>query len=262
MIPAITVGLVAFGISLLTLFSGFGLGTVLMPVFALFFPLPAAIAATAAVHLMNNFFKVALVGKNANWRVVARFAVPGAAAAIGGALVLTTFDSMPAFFRYAIGSRNFEITAVKLCIGALILLFSVLELMPWFNKLALPAKYLPLGGILSGFFGGLSGHQGALRSAFLVKSGLTKEAFVGTSAVAATIVDTSRLAVYGVSFHSSSFAVFEGDAKLMIIVATIAAFLGSYLGKRLLKKVTVSTIQKLVAVCLMLLGAALGAGLI
>ncbi len=105
MIPAVIVSLVAFGISLLTLFSGFGLGTVLMPVFALFFPLPIAIAATAAVHLMNNFFKVALVGRNANWGVVVRFALPGAIAAIGGALLLNSFDSIPALFRYSIGSR-------------------------------------------------------------------------------------------------------------------------------------------------------------
>jgi hypothetical protein len=33
----------------LTLFSGFGLGTVLMPAFAVFFPVPTAIAATAVV---------------------------------------------------------------------------------------------------------------------------------------------------------------------------------------------------------------------
>ena len=45
-----------------TLFSGFGLGTVLMPAFALFFPVPVAIAATAVVHLANNLFKFVLVG--------------------------------------------------------------------------------------------------------------------------------------------------------------------------------------------------------
>lgn len=48
---------VAFVVSGVTLFSGFGLGTVLMPTFALFFPLPVAIAATAVVHLANNVFK-------------------------------------------------------------------------------------------------------------------------------------------------------------------------------------------------------------
>lgn len=69
---------VALFTSGLTLFSGCGLGTLLMPAFALFFPVPLAIAATAVVHLANNIFKVVLVGKNTNWDVIARFALPGA----------------------------------------------------------------------------------------------------------------------------------------------------------------------------------------
>ena len=43
--------------SLLTFISGFGLGTVLLPVFSLFFDIEVAIAATAIVHLFNNIFK-------------------------------------------------------------------------------------------------------------------------------------------------------------------------------------------------------------
>jgi len=48
------IALVAVVVAALTLFSGFGLGTVLMPAFALFFPVP--VAATAVVHLANNLF--------------------------------------------------------------------------------------------------------------------------------------------------------------------------------------------------------------
>ena len=59
----VIVCLVALGASFLTLFSGFGLSTLLMPAFALFFPLEAAIAMTAVVHLANNVFKLALVGR-------------------------------------------------------------------------------------------------------------------------------------------------------------------------------------------------------
>lgn len=49
----------ALFVSSLTLFSGFGRGTVLMPAFAIFFPVPVAVAATAVVHVANNVFKVA-----------------------------------------------------------------------------------------------------------------------------------------------------------------------------------------------------------
>jgi hypothetical protein len=76
MIEYITICTVALLASGLTLFSGFGLGTILMPVFALFFPLPLAIASTAVVHLSNNLFKLLLLGRHADRGVVIRFGIP------------------------------------------------------------------------------------------------------------------------------------------------------------------------------------------
>ncbi|MCR4297043.1 MAG: sulfite exporter TauE/SafE family protein, partial [Elusimicrobia bacterium] len=45
------VALIASG---LTFFSGFGLGTLLLPAFSLFFPIREAVALTAVVHALNN----------------------------------------------------------------------------------------------------------------------------------------------------------------------------------------------------------------
>jgi len=87
----------------LTLFSGFGLETVLVPVFALFFPVPLAIAATAAVHFANNIFKFGLMAKQVDWRVVARFSVTAAIAATVGASLLNLFDKMPVVASYTLG---------------------------------------------------------------------------------------------------------------------------------------------------------------
>ena len=75
MLPLIVVAAVALGAALLTLFSGFGLGTLLLPVFALFLPVELAVAATALVHLANNLFKVALVGRHADRSVALAFGV-------------------------------------------------------------------------------------------------------------------------------------------------------------------------------------------
>jgi len=148
--------LVALLVSALTLFSGFGLGTVLMPAFALFFPVPVAIAATAVVHLANNLFKVSLVGRKANWLVVVKFALPGAAAAI---------------------------------------------------------------------------------------------------------VDVARLLVYGFSFYATKFAGIAPGMGGLILAATLAAFVGSFIGTRLLKKVTLRTIQIIVGVMLVFVGAGMASGL-
>ncbi len=75
------IGLVAWPASGLTFFSGFGIGTILMPVFALCFPVPLAVAATAVVHVANNLFKFGMMAAHADWRVVARFGIPAASPA-------------------------------------------------------------------------------------------------------------------------------------------------------------------------------------
>lgn len=66
MIEYIVICLFALLSSGLTFFSGFGLGTLLVPVFAIFFPIELAIALTAIVHFLNNIFKLTQIGKNAS----------------------------------------------------------------------------------------------------------------------------------------------------------------------------------------------------
>ncbi|MCQ3980444.1 MAG: hypothetical protein DPW09_44100 [Anaerolineae bacterium] len=123
-------------------------------------------------------------------------------------------------------------------------------------------RYLSLGGMLSGFFGGLSGNQGALRSAFLIKAGLDKEAFVGTGVVATVLVDVARLLVYGLAFYTTSFAQLGSGVLGLVLAATLAAFVGAVLGRLWLKKVTLHTVQLIVGVGLILLGLGLGTGLL
>ena len=53
----------AFAGALLTFFSGFGLGTILTPVFALFYPIEYAIIMTALVHFANNILKIILINQ-------------------------------------------------------------------------------------------------------------------------------------------------------------------------------------------------------
>ncbi len=254
---------VAIVVSALTLFSGFGLGTLLMPAFALFFPINVAVAATAVVHLVNNLFKVGLVGKHASMRVVIRFAIPAAIFAVLGAFALVYISQMEPLVRYSVGGRSFEITTVKLVIAALIAAFSLLDLLPWFQDLAFDEKYIPLGGAISGFSGGLSGLQGALRSAFLIRAGLGKEEFIGTGVVSAVVVDVSRLAIYGVTFFSQHVTTLgEHGESGLIIAGILCAWLGSFIGVRLLRKITFKTLQFIVGGMLLILSAALGIGAI
>lgn len=255
------IGIVSLFTAGLTLFSGFGLGTILMPVFALFFPVPVAVGATAVVHLANNLFKFGLMARDADWGVVLRFGLPAAVAALLGAALLTWIDAMPVLCVFRLGGRLFEITLVKALIGLLIAVFAILELSSRFQALAFPPRLLGLGGAISGFFGGLSGNQGALRSAFLLKAGLSKDAFVATGVVAAVIVDVVRLVVYGAGVLGEHVAR-SADIVWPVAVATVCAFAGSYLGKRVLRKVTLRAVQFTVASAMLLIGMALALGLV
>lgn len=243
---------VAFLASGLTFFSGFGLGTLLLPAFALFFVIEQAVALTAVVHFLNGVFKLVLVRRHVDRAVVLRFGVPAIAGAFAGAGLLVWLAGGETLLTYTLFGRTVELTPVKLIVGLLLLFFACAELLPSFRKITFPSQYQPLGGVLSGFFGGLAGMQGALRSAFLIKAGLAKEAYVATGAAIAFLIDVSRLAVYSqlILQHRAEF-----DPGLLG-AAVIAALLGSLLGNHYLPKATMPGIQSAVAV--MLFAVALG----
>ena len=112
----------------LTLLSGFGLGTLLLPVFVIFFPVDLAISMTAVVHFFNNILKLMLLGSHADTSVVVRFGVPAILAAFVGAWVLTRVSGLSSLMRYDLFGSEFEITPVKVTIGALLIMFTLFEM--------------------------------------------------------------------------------------------------------------------------------------
>lgn len=238
-----TVALLA---SSLTFFSGFGLGTLLLPAFALFFAIEQAVALTAIVHFLNGGFKLALVWRHIDRAIVFRFGLTAVLGALAGAWALKFLAGAEPLMSYTLWGREAQITPAKLSVGVLLLLFAAAELLPQFQRLSFGPRFQPLGGVLSGFFGGLAGMQGALRSAFLVKAGLTKEAYVATGAAIAFLIDVSRLSVY------SGMIVDQGRALdyRLVAAAVLAAFVGSTVGNRYLPKVTMNQVRSLVAILL------------
>lgn len=242
----------------LTLFSGFGLGTLLVPVFGLFFPIEIAIMLTAIVHFLNNLFKLVLLGKNANRNVVLRFGIPAIAFAFLGAYLLSLLNDMRAILEYEIGNNTFQIMPIKLIIGVVLLFFSLFEVIPSLAKLQFDQKYLPLGGVLSGFFGGLSGNQGALRAAFLIRSNLSPQSYIATGVVIACLIDISRLFIY-----SKEIIIHHNQLDyLLLSSATLSAFTGAFFGNKLLKKVTIKNLQTLVTAMLIFFALLLILGII
>ena len=257
------VALASFLAAGLTMYSGFGLGTLMLPVFALFFPVEMAVVATALVHGANNVFKVSLLGRHADREVVLKFGLTAIAAAVLGAMALGWISQMGASVTLDMNERTVaQVTPVKLIIGLLMIAFALFELLPRFQRLEFDRRYLPLGGLLSGFFGGLSGHQGALRSAFLAKSGLTTERFVGSNAVIGILVDLTRIAVYVALFAAAGREIGEFGGWPLVITGSLAAFCGVLIGKRFLHKVTMKSVRTLVGLLLFGVGLALLLGVL
>lgn len=250
--------IVAFLAAILTFFSGFGLGTILTPVFMLFFPVDLAIALTGIVHFFNNIYKILLVGKNSDKKVLLQFGVTAVIFAFIGAWLLLKIPDVKPLFSYHLFDKEWFVYPVKFIISILLIVFASLDLIPRFQKLQFSKDKLPFGGALSGFFGGLSGNQGALRSAFLMKAGLSKEAFIGTAVVVSTFVDFTRLGVYATRFTSTGLI----NNISLVASATLAAISGAYIGNKLLKKVTFRFLQITVAILLIIMSIALGAGFI
>jgi uncharacterized membrane protein YfcA len=261
MLAPFVLAAIAFLVSILTFFAGFGLGTLLLPAFALFLPPAVAVASTAIVHFANNVFKVTLLVREARRDVVVRFGVPAVVAAFAGAFVLGLLSTDTLVTTWSAGGREWTITPIKLVLGFLIIAFGLFELVPVLRRFRAAPKYLPLGGLLAGFFGGLSGHQGALRSAFLAPLGMTPAQFAATQSVLGLMVDAARLIVYAATFLSER----GGGPSIpwgLVGVATAGALAGAWIGRALLPKMTSERLHLLVGILLVVVGAALAVGLI
>lgn len=249
----------AFGASLLTFFSGFGLGTILTPVMIIFFPPEEAIALTGMVHLLNNLFKLIIVGKQTDIQTALKFGIPAVVGSLIGAFVLVYLSKHFFHYEYQLWGHAMQITLIKLLVALLMIFFALFEILPWLKSIQFDKKYIRLGGFISGFFGGLSGNQGALRSAFLLRYGLSKEVFIATGVVIACLIDVTRLSIY---FSESNNDDYYWENDTLLIMAVLSAFAGAYLGSKLLKKVTLDFVQKIACTMIIFLALLLAAGII
>lgn len=250
--------LIALGASCLTFFSGFGLTTLMLPGLLLFFPVETAIALAAVIHLLNNVFKFLILRQNVNWPIAIKFGMPAFICAFFGAKLLLVFEGIPAICTYQIFNIQAEMSFIKLVMGFVIMLFVLVDIVPWIKNIKISEKMLPLGGVFSGFFGGLSGHQGALRTMFLIKCGLSKEMFIATGVIIATAVDISRLSVYWDRLKESNYQ----EHLLLMVLAVIFALIGVVVGRKLLHRVTIKTVKAIVSIFLFIIAVLLGAGII
>ncbi|MDB3905324.1 sulfite exporter TauE/SafE family protein [Crocinitomicaceae bacterium] len=253
----ILIAFISFSASMLTFFSGFGLGTMLLPVFCLFMPIELAVLSTAMVHILNNFLKFILIRKLIDRSVLLSFGISAVIASFIGAMLQSYIGDGLTGYSVSLFSKVYQVDLLSLVIGGLMIVFAILDLIPWSKKLTFEKNMFVSGGFLSGFFGGLSGHQGALRAAFLSKANLSAEIFISTSVCLSLLIDVVRIPVY--------FASNDNSIELYwrtILLACIFAFLGSYIGKKMFSKKKIKNVRFIVASFLLIMGTGMILGLI
>src|SRR5215467_11703309 len=160
--------------------SGFGIGSLLTPLLALSYGTKLAVAAVSVPHIIATAARFLGLHKHIDRKIFLNFGILSAVGGLLGALLNSRANS----------------PALTLVFGCLLLLAALSGLTGWLERLHLGRSAAWIAGALSGFFGGLVGNKGGIRTAALLSFGMQKEAMVATATAVALIVDGARMPVY------------------------------------------------------------------
>jgi uncharacterized membrane protein YfcA len=214
--------------------SGFGIGSLLTPLLAAHLGTKVAVAAVSVPHVVGTAVRFVSLRSHVDRRAFVRFGILSAAGGLVGALV----------------NARVKASALSMVLGALLIFAGLSGLFGLSERLRLGRTTAWAAGALSGFFGGLVGNQGGIRSAALMGFDLSKEAFVATATAIALVVDGARLPVY--VWTEWQALVRRGPE---IVAATSGVLLGTLVGVRVLRRIPERVFRPSVSVLLIVLGA-------
>ena len=233
--PILILGLVACVFAAaLTVPAGYGLATLTTPLFLLWFEPHQAIAGVAIVHGAHNAMKSRMLREHIDGSALRHFGWALLLGALIGAMLQSVISPEP----------------LLLLVGIALIVLPVLKLSESWTSIRLPEAEDRIGGFGSGFLGGLTGHQGALRAMFLKQRLPDKSAYAATAAVLALVVDATRIPIY--LWHDTSVLTTE---TWLLIGFVVAALVGAQIGRIWLEKWKNEHIQKGIMVGLVLSGA-------
>lgn len=213
--------------------AGFGAATILTPIAILFMDVKTAIAVVACFHLFGNASRLTFFWRSVDRNTWVQFGLTGVLCSLIGAGLTASLPS----------------AAVTLFFGLFLVIYVGLSsLLPHGLRLPAAPGTLVGGGIVSGFIAGLIGTGGAVRSACLLAFGLPRDAYLGTSAAIALVVDATRLPVY-LAEQFIPWRMFPAVASLILV-----AFAGAWMGQRLVRRVPPAVFRWLILGLLALMG--------
>ena len=217
---------------------GFGSSLFFVSLSQFFFNFETVLVLTGLLHVFGNVAKVVLFRKTIDWKLVLWLGVSSTLLAIAGSYLTTLID-----LQYA-----------HLVLGIFLIGFSLFFFLNSAFTLNPTLKNSVLGGSVAGFLAGFIGTGGAIRGLVLTSFNLEKNLFVGTSAAIDFGVDLSRTVIY------LDHQYLERSMWIYIPVLILASFLGSYLGKMLLAKISQTAFRKILLILVFVMGVFLIAG--
>jgi hypothetical protein len=192
-----------------------------------------AVAAVTLPHALATAVRCWRLRASIDRDVVLRFGLVSAAGALAGAIAYTRIGG----------------TTLTRILGVLLLLTSFAQLTGWSSRWRPHGPLVTVFGLLSGFFGGVAGNQGGLRSAALLAFGLTPVRFVATATAIGLLIDAARTPVY---LWSSGTALL--GLSMPILVASAGVLIGTLLGERMLLGLSVRRFGQIVGAAIGVLG--------
>ena len=212
----------AFLAAALTVPAGFGLSTMLTPVVLLVLDPHETVAVVAIVHGAHNYAKYFNLKEHVDFDAIKHYGIWLVIGAILGAILQTQVPQKP----------------LLLVIGLFLIILPIVTLSESWSGYKIPEANDRIGGFGSGFMGGLSGHQGALRAMFLSRRLPNKMSFAATASVLALCVDLTRIPIY---LYFRPEEILEHSKLTGLLV--LSALIGVRVGKKWLVKWKSNTIR-------------------
>jgi uncharacterized membrane protein YfcA len=213
--------------------SGFGIGSLLTPLLAARYGAKLAVAIVSVPHLSATAVRFFGLRQHLDRKIFLNFGLLSAAGGLLGALLNARANS----------------PALAIVFGCLLLFAGISGLTGLTERMNFGRRMAWLAGALSGFFGGLVGNQGGIRSAALRGFDIRKEALVATATAVALVVDGARMPVY-LAIESRGVL----NAWPILIVTILGVLLGTFWGVRLLRQIPERMFRKLLDLLILALG--------
>ncbi len=213
--------------------AGFGIGSFLIPAVSVQTGTKIAIALVSLPHFIGSALRFSVLKSKINRKIFIRFGLLSAVGGLAGALISTFFMS----------------DILKVVFAVMLILAGIAGVLRVSENLHFGKITAAILGLASGFFGGLVGEQGGIRSVALLNFDIEKETFIATATATALIVDAVRMPVYFLTQYTQVL-----EFILILILSSVAVIAGTLTGNIVLKRLPEESFKRIVSLLILLLG--------